>query len=61
MERIAKTSRGGFAVGTASAVVSGVAIFVFGAPPLILVVVTLASCTALIELRGRADRRLGKR
>lgn len=57
MTRIARIRHGGFIVGTVNAMLVGVAVFVFGAPPLILLPTTLIVGTAYLELRLRTDRR----
>lgn len=61
MERLAKTPRGASFVGTITAVFAAVAIFVFGAPPWVLIVAVLVGATAYAELGFWVDRRLGRR
>jgi len=61
MERLAKTPRGASFAGTFTAVVAAIAIFVFGAPPWILIVAVLIGATAYAELGLWVDRRLGRR
>lgn len=60
MERIALLPHGGYAVGTAMAIVVAFAVFVLGAPPLILLPVGLIGATAYSELRRRALRNIDR-
>ena len=54
MYRLARNPRGGHIVGAATAAFVGIAVFVFGAPPLILLPAFLIAGTAYVELRSRA-------
>lgn len=57
MTRIARARHGGLIVGTLNALLVGIAVFVFGAPPLILLPTALIAGTAYLELRLRVNRR----
>jgi hypothetical protein len=61
MMRFARIRHGGLIVGTLNALLVGIAVFAFGAPPLILLPATLIAGTAYLELRLRADRRFRRR
>jgi hypothetical protein len=61
MERLALARRGGFVVGMAMAVVVALAVFGFGAPPLILIPVGFVGSTAYMQLRLRAMRNVSHR
>jgi len=61
MGQLAKTPRGASLAGTATAVVAAVAIFVFGAPPWVLIAAVLIGATAYAEFGFWVERRLGRR
>jgi hypothetical protein len=61
MDRLILAPGAARAVGTATSVLVGIAIFVFGAPPLILVPTILLVGTVFFELRLRTMHRLGRR
>jgi hypothetical protein len=61
MERIAASPRGASVFGMATAVLTAIAIFVFGAPPWILVPAVWIGATMFAELSSRAGQRLGRR
>jgi hypothetical protein len=50
----------GLIVGALNATLGGLAVFVLGAPPLILLPTTLIVATAYLELRLRVNRKLGR-
>ncbi len=60
MDRLILAPRAARAVGTVTSVLVGIAIFVFGAPPLVLVPAILLVGTAFFELRLRTMHRLGR-
>jgi hypothetical protein len=61
MERLVKTPRGASIAGTVTATLTAIAIFIFGAPPWILVPATWIGATVYIEMGSWVDRRLGRR
>lgn len=61
MDRLAKSPRGASIAGTATAVLVAVAVFVFDAPPWILIPAMWLGITAYIEMGSWVDRRLGRR
>lgn len=58
MTKLAHVRHGGLIVGAVNATLVGLAVFVFGAPPLILLPATLIAGTAYLELRLRVNRKL---
>jgi DMSO reductase anchor subunit len=61
IERFSLSRRAGFKVGTLMAVMIGFAIFVLGAPPVILIPVSVIGSTIHMELRLRAMRNLERK
>jgi len=61
MERLALARHGAFGAGMMMAVIVAIAVFVFGAPPWILIPVGWAGATLHMELRLRAMRNIGHR
>jgi hypothetical protein len=61
MGRLAKTPQGASLAGTITAAVAAIAIFIFGAPPWVLIAAVLFGATAYAELGFWVDRRLGRR
>jgi hypothetical protein len=61
IERFSISRRAGFKVGMLMSVLIGFAIFVLGAPPWILVPVSLAGATALAAVQARALHKLEER
>jgi len=61
MERFALARRGGFMVGTLMAGIVLIAVFLFGAPPLILIPVSVIGSTIYMELRLHVKRNLESR
>lgn len=61
MYRLGRNPRGARIVGTATSMLVGIAVFVFGAPPLILLPAILIAGTAYVELRSRALQRVDRR
>jgi hypothetical protein len=61
MYRLVRNPHGARIVGAVTSSLVAVAIFVFGAPPMILLPAILISGTAFIELRSRAIGRFGGR
>ena len=57
MTKLARIRHGGLIVGTLNAVLVGVAVFVFGAPPVILLPAALIAGTLYLELRFHVNRR----
>lgn len=60
MERLVKSPRGALITGTTTAVLVAVVVFVFGAPPWVLVPAVWIGATAYIEMSAWVDRRLGR-
>jgi uncharacterized membrane protein len=60
MYRLGRNPRGARIVGTGTSIFVGIAVFVFGAPPLILLPAFLITGTAYIELRSRAIERFDR-
>jgi hypothetical protein len=60
MYRFGRNPHGARIVGAATSTLVAIAIFVFGAPPLILLPAILVTGTAYLELRSRALRRLDR-
>ncbi len=60
MTKLARVRRGGLIVGALNALLVGIAVFAFGAPPLILLPATLIAGTAYLELRLRVNRRFDR-
>jgi hypothetical protein len=58
MTKLARVRHGGLIVGALNATLVGLAVFVLGAPPLILLPTTLIVATAYLELRLRVNRRI---
>ena len=58
MDRLALARYAAFGVGTALSLVIAFAVFVLGAPPWILVPVSMAGATVYGEIRLRAQRRM---
>jgi hypothetical protein len=61
MNRFLLSPNSGFVVGTVISALVLVAVFAFGAPPVILLPATVIVGTAYLELRSRALGRLGRR
>jgi hypothetical protein len=61
IERLSVTRRAGFKVGTLMAAIIAFAVFVLGAPPWILVPVSMLGGTAFVAVHGRALRNLERR
>jgi hypothetical protein len=61
MARVFQPPWGASAFGAIVAVATGVVIFVFGAPPAILVPVSWGTATAYMAMKPRINRRLGQR
>jgi len=61
IERFSLSRHAGFKVGTSMAVIIGFAVFMLGAPPWILVPVSLVGSTAFAEVHARALRNLERR
>jgi hypothetical protein len=61
IERLSVSRRAGFKVGTLMAAIIAFAVFVLGAPPLILVPVSMIGGTAFAAVHSRALRNLEHR
>jgi hypothetical protein len=61
MYRLGRNPRGARIVGAATSALVAIAVFVFGAPPLILLPAILIAGTAYLELRSRALQRVDRR
>lgn len=57
IERLSVTRHAGFKVGTLMAAIIAFAVFILGAPPWILVPVSMAGATAFAAIQGRAIRK----
>jgi hypothetical protein len=60
MYKLGRNPRGARIVGTATSILVGIAVFVLGAPPLILLPAILVAGTAYVELRSRAIGRFDR-
>jgi hypothetical protein len=60
IERLSLSRRAGFKVGTFMAVIIAFAVFALGAPPWILVPVSMTGATAFAAVQGRALRNLDR-
>jgi hypothetical protein len=60
VNKLARSPHGTLVVGTATSILVGIAVLVFGAPPVILIPAILIAGTAYIELRNRTLHRYGR-